>query len=380
LFRSYKYRIYPNKQQNDDLDRVLEIHRQLYNAALTERCEAWKRCRVNISYYDQTNQLKAIREFDDDAAWLNFTSIQRTLRRLDKAFQFFFRCVKAGETSGYPRFKSKKRWKSAIYTFGDGIGISNGRLRIQNVGKIKVKWHRPLPPDGKPKSVVVKRTGEKWYAIFQVELPDPEPIIHTGPVIGIDLGLTSLVALSTGETVEAPRFFRETEAHLRRQQRRASRRKKFSNRWRKAQCQVSKTHSHIADQRRDFLHKLSRRLVDDYSLIAVEDLNINGLAKSRLSKSVHDAGWFMLLQMLAYKAEEAGSRLVSVDPYNTSQACSRCGCLVRKELSVRVHDCPHCGLVIDRDHNAAINVLSRALAAPGLGDQDSTWPVRACVS
>jgi len=380
LFRSYKYRLYPNRQQSEYLNRVLEIHRQLYNCALQERRDAWQKCRVSVNYYHQANQLKAIRSEDEDAAWLNYSSIQQTLRRLDKAFQAFFRRVKRGQTPGYPRFKSERRWKSVRYVFGDGVTFSNGRLRIQNVGKIRVKWHRPIPVGAKIKAALLKKANDKWHVLFELELPDPEPAQHTGPAVGIDLGLSSLAALSTGELVEAPKYFRKAQAELRRQQRRVSRRKKFSHRWRKAQHQVAKTHAKVANQRKDFAHKLSRRLATDYSVIAVEDLNVSGMAKSRLSKSIHDAGWSMLLRMLAYKAEEAGATLVSVDPYNTSQACSRCGCLVRKDLGVRVHDCPHCGLVIDRDVNAAINILHLALNEAGLAFRASTWPVGACVA
>jgi len=377
--RSYRYRLYPNKQQAKALKRVLEIHRQLYNCALQERRDAWQKCRVSVNYYDQANQLKAIRSEDEDAAWLNHSSIQRTLRRLDKAFRGFFRRVKAGQKPGYPRFKSRRRWKSVIYTFGDGATFSNGRLRIQNVGRIKVKWHRPIPTDAKAKTAILKRAGDKWYAIFQLELPDPEPPVHEGPAVGIDLGLTAFAALSMGECIEAPKYFRKAQHELRRQQRRTSRRKRGSNRRRKAARQVAKTHEHISNQRRDFQHKVSRRLVNEFSFIAVEDLNIKGLSKSMFSKSVHDAGWSAFLHMLAYKAEGAGSQLVSVDPYNTSQACSRCGCIIKKDLSVRVHDCSECGLVLDRDQNAAINILHRAFYKLGLSFQTLTWPVGARV-
>ena len=379
MHRSYRYRLYPNRQQSEALGRVLEIHRQLYNAALQERQGAWRKCRVSINFYDQSGQLKTIRAEDEDVAWLNYSSIQRTLRRLDKAFQSFFRRVKAGQKPGYPRFKSRRRWKSVVYTFRDGAAFSNGRLRIQNVGKIKVKWHRPIPAKAKIKTTILKRMGNKWYAIFQLELPDLEPLGHEGPAVGIDLGLKTFAALSTGECIGAPKYFCNAQKKLRRQQRRVSRRKWNSNHRRRAVRQVAKTHEHIANQRRDFHHKLSRRLVNEFSFIAIEDLNIEGLGKSMLSKSIHDAGWSAFLQMLGYKAAGAGSQIVSVNPRYTSQACSRCGCIVKKDLSTRVHDCPHCGLVLNRDHNAAINILNRALNKAGLALQTPTWPVGACV-
>jgi putative transposase len=366
--RSYQYRLYPNKAQTEALLRILEIHRQLYNAALQERREAWRKCRVSISYIDQANQIKELRTFDEDAAWLNYTSIQQTLRRLDKAFCAFFRRSRMGEKPGYPRFKNRKRFRSVEYRFGDGAALRNGRLRVQNVGLVKIKLHRPIPPDAKIKAAVITRRGDgKWYATFQLKLPNPSPDPHSGMAVGIDLGVNpSLVALSNGETIDAPRFLRRSETRLAKAQRITSRRCKGSQRWHKGNRQVAQLHRHIANQRRDQAHKLSRRLTDTFSFIAVENLNITGMIKNHcLAKSISDAGWSQLLQFLAYKAESAGSQVVAVDPYNTSQVCSACGRLVPKDLSVRWHDCSHCGLSLDRDVNAARNILNKALARTG---------------
>ncbi len=361
--RNYKFRIYPNKKQTKLLERILELHRQLYNDALDERRYLWRSRKASVSYYSQSSQIKGIRSDDPALMLLNFTSIQRTLRRLDKAFAAFFRRVKRGETPGYPRFKGRNRWHSVVYVFGDGIGwAKNGRLHVQNVGNIRIFQHRNLP-EGNTKTVRLLRKRDKWYVIFTVDTeaqPVPE---HTGTAIGIDLGVTTVVALSNGELVKAPQYLRQSAARLRRQQRRMSRRKKGSSGWRKAAAQIAKTHEHIANQRRDFNHKLSRRLANEFSLIAVEDLNILGLSRSRLAKSVNDASWGQLLSFLAYKVEETGSEIVSVDPRYTSQVCSNCGSIVKKTLSVRVHKCPDCGFVADRDINAAINILNRALPA-----------------
>jgi len=365
MIRSYKYRLYPNKVQVKLLERVLEIHRQIYNAALQERREAWKRCKVSVHYFDQCAQLKPIREFDEDVAWLNSVSCQQTLRRLDKTFQAFFRRVKAGQKPGYPRFKSRRRWRSVRYIFGNGIGLKNKRLRIQNVGLIKIKMHRPIPAEAKIKGIVItKQSDSKWYASFQIELPNPNPTSHVGPPIGIDLGVNpNLVALSNGKTVQAPRFFRKSESALAHAQRVVSRRKRGSNRRRKAVRNVAKIHRHIANQRLDLAHKLSQELVKDFSLIAVEDLNITGMLKNHcLAKSISDAGWGQLLRLLSYKVENTGSQIIAVNPAYTSQVCSGCGCIVKKDLSIRIHDCPHCGLVLDRDVNAAKNILTKAMA------------------
>lgn len=364
--RNYCYRLYPNKAQHVALERVLETHRQLYNAALQERREAWRRCRISIDYYDQANQLKAIREFDEDAAWLNYSSIQQTLRRLDKAFAAFFRRMKAGEQPGFPRFKSRKCFTTVEYRYGDGVRLvrreGKTRLHVQNVGDLKVKWHRAIPAAANLKCAYLKCENGKWYVIVSLELSDPTPAPHAGPKTGIDIGLSSLVTLSNGQTIDNPRWYRAAENKLAQAQRVVSRRVKFSNRWRKQARLVARRHTKIANQRRDFHHKLARQLVNTYSLIAVEDLNMNGLARSSLAKSVHDAGWSQLVMFLTYKAGEAGSQVVAVSPRQTSQVCSECDGLVPKDLSVRVHVCPECGLTLNRDVNAARNILKRALA------------------
>lgn len=380
MLRNYAYRLYPNKAQNAALGEMLDAYRHLYNAALQERRDAWRKCRISVNYYDQANQLKEIRQSGDDLGRFSYSTAQQVLRRLSKAFDAMFARIKRGDKAGFPRFKSARRFSSVPFRFGDGATLKEGRLNITGVGRIKVKWHRDIPADATIKTVVVKRDNGKWYACFALDLPDVEPPVHSGPAVGVDLGLSALVTLSTGEKVEPPRCYRKAEKKLRRQQRRASRRKKFSRGWRKAQRQVAKTHARIANQRKDLAHKLSRRLVTEFSLIAVEDLNILGLAKSNLAKSVLDAAWSQLLHYTAYKAESAGSRLVAVDPRGTSQFCSGCGCRVQKDLSVRVHRCPECGLVLDRDENAAWNILYRALNALGLSVRDVTRAGAPCVS
>ena len=359
--RNFKYRLYPNRAQTMTLERILDLHHQLYNAALEERREAYRRCRVSINYYDQANQLKDLRAQEADIAELNYSSCQQTLRKLDKAFQAFFRRVKAGAKSGYPRFKSRQRFSTVEYRWGDGARLKGNRLYVQNVGEVKVKWHREIPESATIQCAYLKRDGNEWYAVFSLELPDCVPTAHPGSPVGVDLGLNSLVALSDGQTIENPRWYRSTETQLARSQRVLSRRKKFSGRWRKAARNVATLNRKVANQRLDFQHKLSRQLAHTYSLIAVEDLNIAGLARSRLAKSVHDAGWGQFVMLLAYKVENTGSQLVIVDPRLTSQVCSGCGCVVRKDLGVRVHVCPDCGLTLDRDVNAARNILKRAL-------------------
>jgi len=355
---TYKYRLCPTKEQSRKLERIVEIHRQLYNAALEERREAWRRCRVSIRYNDQAAQLKELRTFDSDAAWLNYTSIQQTLLRLDKAFSAFFRRVKAGEKAGYPRFKGRKHFKSVRYVYNDGVRLKNGRLYVQNVGQIRLFQHRPLL-DGKIKMVVLKRDGdESWQASLQIEAADIQGCQRKQPAIGIDIGLESLAVLSDGKVIDNPRWFRKAEEKLAQLQQRQARCKPGSRKHKELGRQITRLHQATANKRRDFHHKLADGLVKNDGFIAVEDLNISGLARSRVSKSIADAGWGQFLEILEYKAKEAWVQLVKVPPKDTSQNCSRCGRYVHKTPDVRKHDCPHCGFQVHRDLNAALNILA----------------------
>lgn len=372
--RTYKYRLYPTREQAIALDYQLNEARSLYNAALQERREAWRMCGMARNYYDQANQLKEIR----DAGYLdlaNFSACQDVLRRIDKTFKAFFRRIQSGERVGYPRFKSRDRFDS--YTFpvwGDGCHLTDaGRVRVQGVGSIKLKMHRPLT--GEIKTLTLKREAGKWYACFSQVIDTPLRIPQPGAV-GIDVGLNSFAALSTGELIDNPRNLKAGLGRLRRCQRKVARRKKGGNGRRKAVRLLQKAHAHVRNQRADFQHKLSRRLVNTYGLIAVEDLNIKALSRSMLARSVSDAAWGAFLSKLAYKVEETGGELVRVNPNGTSQVCSSCGCLpdVPKTLADRIHSCPSCGLVIDRDVNAARNILRL-----GLSLATGTWHIGASV-
>jgi putative transposase len=363
MLLSYKFRLYPNSDQRQALDRILEIHRQVYNAALQERRHAWKRCGASIHYADQANQLKEIRSFDDDAAWCNYSSLQQTLRRLDKAFQAFFRRVKAGETPGYPRFKGRGWFKSVCYVYDDGVRLKDGRVYIQNVGLVRLFQHRPIPDDGTIKMAILKRDRVgNWYVVFQVELPDVDIPLRDGPAVGIDMGLTHFATLSTGEMIENPRWFREAEGQLALLQRKRARHKRGSRRYRELSRQIRRLHEQVANKRRDFQHRLSARLVAEHALIAVEDLNVKGLCRSHVSKSIGDAAWAQFLSMMEYKAAKAGTLFVRINPNGTTQNCSVCGRHVPKTLSERQHTCPHCGFTAPRDVNAALNILDRGRA------------------
>lgn len=363
--KSFKYRLYPTKRQALFLEGQLSEGCRLYNAALQERRDAYRRAGKSLNYFDQANQLKEIRA-SEALELANFSCCQDILRRVDKAFRAFFARIKRGDKPGFPRFKSWRRFDSLTFpSYGDGARLlESGRLRIQGAGQIKMKLHRPVA--GKIKTVTVKREITKWYACFSVEC-ESEPLSGTGQAVGIDVGLDHFAVLSNGTSVDNPRYGRATQFRLRRAGRRVARRKKGSHRRRKAVCLLQKIHQHTRNQRSDFHHKLSRRIINQYDLIAVEDLNLKGLAGSRLAKSIHDAGWASFIEKLAYKAEEAGRQLVKIDPRGTSQRCV-CGADNPKNLSQRWHHCSACGLSASRDHVSAQIILRL-----GLSLRDITW-------
>src|SRR6266567_577642 len=365
--RTFKYRAYPTPTQSEALHEQVNEACRLYNAALDERRSAWRMNGISLGYSDQANQLKDIRAAGT-VGIANFSACQDVLRRVNKTFNAFFGRVQAGEKQpGYPRFRSRFRYDSLTYpSWGDGCALRpSGRLYLQGVGDLKLKWHRPLPADATIKTVTAKRQAGRWYVCFSIEMPEPEPLPASNLAVGIDVGLTTFAVCSDGSEIANPRYFRAAERRLRLAQRKLARRKKRSRRRLKARQGVARVHSHVANQRRDFHHKTAHALVQAHGLIAVEDLNVKGLAGSRLAKSVHDAGWGMFLQRLDDKAADAGRRFVKVNPTGTTQACSVCGEQVPKTVSERWHSCA-CGLSIGRDLNAALNILHRALAQ-GLG-------------
>ncbi len=361
--RTFKYRLYPTTAQADALGAQVNEACRLYNAALDERRLAWHMHHVSLRYLDQANQLKAIRA-EGNVGIANFSACQDVLRRVDKTFAAFFRRLKAGEKAGYPRFRSRFRYDSLTWpSWGDGCALrQSGRLYLQGVGDVKVKWHRPLAGD--IKTVSAKREAGRWYVCFSVEMPDAEPLLASDLAVGIDVGLTTFAVFSDGTEIANPRHLRLAERRLRIAQRKLARRQKRSRRRLQARQEVARVHLHVANQRRDFHHKTARGVVQQYGLIAVEALNVKGLAGSMLAKSVHDAGWSQFLSILAVKAAEAGRRLIEVNPAGTTQRCSGCGEHVPKTLAQRTHACPSCGLVLGRDLNAAHNVLR---LAQGLG-------------
>jgi putative transposase len=356
VIRTFRYRVYPTKRQELVLNSQLAICAELFNAALQERREAWQRERKSISWFDQNLQLTAIKKDRADVAGINLAVLENTLKRVHLAFGAFFLRVKRGQTPGYPRFRSVRRYDSLTFR-QIGKALNGNKLRLSKIGNVRIKLHRPL--EGTIKTLTVKREAGKWFALFCCEV-EAAPFPFNPGAVGVDVGLTTFATLSDGSTIENPRWFRVAQAKLRRLQRRVARRQRGSNRRRKAVQLLQRFHNHVRDQRRDFQHKEARKIVNANGLIAVEDLNVKGLASGMLAKSVNDAGWSQFIFMLSYKAECAGRLLVKVDPRGTSQTCL-CGATVRKTLAVREHVCLSCGLVGSRDHISAQIILGRAV-------------------
>lgn len=355
--KTFKFRLYPAKAQAVLLTEQLGEACRLYNGALQERRDAWRINRESINYFAQANQLKEIRAAGD-LNLQNFSACQDVLRRVDKTFKAFFARCKRGEKAGFPRFKSHTRFGSITFpSYGDGCKLVDSKLRLQGVGLVKVKLHRPV--EGTIKTLTVKREAGRWHACLSVEC-EAELLPESTVSVGVDVGLSHFAILSDGTEIENPRYYREAQQRLRRAQRKMARRKKGSHRRRKAVQLLQKAHAHVKNQRGDFHHKVSRRLVNHYGHIAVEDLNVLGLAKGMLAKSVSDAGWGQFLNMIAYKAACAGRNFIRVNPRGTTQKCSGCGSHVPKTLSQRVHTCV-CGLELSRDLNAARNILKLRL-------------------
>jgi putative transposase len=360
--RAFRYRLFTNANQERELGIALESHRRLYNACLAQRKDAYAADKRSVKYTEQSAWFKAERAVNPFFARLNFSSAQATMRRLDRAFVAFFRRVKEGAAGvGYPRFKARDRFDSFTFpSHGDGCRLNGNRLRVQHVGTIRVKLHRPV--EGGIKTLTLKREAGKWYVVASCELPDVPPADDGKPPVGIDVGLESFLTTSDGRSEPNPRYLKTAHPALRRAGRAVARKKKGGSNRRKAVGRLQRVHARVKNLRREHRYQVACRLVLVYGLFAVESLNVRGmLGNGRLARAISDAGWSGFLSVLRHKAESAGARFVEVDPRGTSQECSGCGQGVRKDLSVRKHDCPYCGLSLHRDLNAARNILARGL-------------------
>lgn len=361
--KAYLYRLYPTREQRTLLQQQLDVAREVYNACLEERREAYQMCGVRLNYYSQANQLKDIRRDRPDVAAVNFSMLQAVCRRAQRSFENFYRRVSAGQKPGYPRFKGRLRFDSVTFpSYGDGCKLREDRLYIQGVGTLKVKLHRAVA--GTIKTVTLKRSCGQWYVVLTTEV-DVHPLPATGQDVGIDLGLIDFLMTDTGKPEPAPRYFRRGEAVLARRQRTRERKKRGSKNRRRAGLLVAKAHQHVANQRKDFHHKTARTLVQANDAIYHEDLAVKNMVQNHsLAKSISDAGWAHFIAILTSKAEEAGRVVVAVNPRGTSQTCI-CGEPVPKDLGERWHQCPRCHLSLPRDQVSAMLVkrLGRSLPA-----------------
>ena len=387
--KTFKYKLKTTPEQEQTLAFVVRRCRELYNAALQERRDAWHKCGVSITRARQSTELPAIKEVRPEYHDVHSQILQDVLTRLDRAFQAFFRRVEQGEKPGYPRFQRGHRYHSFTYKqFGNGASLDDdGVLVLSKIGRIGVRWSRPL--QGTPKTVTISQEADGWYVCFSCEEVPVQPLPPTGRETGIDVGLRVFLITAAGEIIENPRHYRQAERELKKAQRRVSRRKKGSKRRRKAVAWLAKRHQTVKRQRRDFHHKTALALLRHYDTLYLEDLQVANMSKRPapqpdgqggylhngasskpgLNKSINDAGWSSFRTILTCKAACAGKRVKAIPPAYTSQDCSGCGERVEKSLSVRTHVCPSCGLVLDRDENAARNIQWAGQALQGLAAQ-----------
>ena len=367
MFKSFKYRLYPTKKQEKILLAHIEECRLLYNQLLCARVQAWEKNKESLSRYEQQATLPMLKQQRQSFSLVYSQVLQQVCQRVDWAFKGFFRRLKerakTGEKAGFPRYKGQNRYDSITYPqFSNGCRLDDKGLRLGKIGCIRIVQHRPL--EGMPKSCTLRRTATgKWFVTISCDIGDAPEKTDAGPAVGIDVGLDNFAMFSDKEKIANPRFFRKEEKALAKAQRKWDKVKKVSPKKReKARKIVARVHERIRNRRNDFVHQEARKVVNKYGFVATEKLDAKKMQKNRrLSKSISDAAWSLFRRCLEYKAEEAGIGFKPVKPSYTSQDCSACGHREKKKLSQRVHQCKKCGYTTDRDHNAAINILTLGL-------------------
>ncbi len=358
MIKTYKYRLYPTRKQTEKLEWTLETCRILYNSCLVDRNRHYEETGKGLSRIDQQKILVQDKKNIEYLKSIHSQVLQDVLFRVEKAYKAFFRRLKEKKgKAGYPRFKNQGRYDSITYT-QSGFEIIDGKLKLSKIGHIKLKQHRQI--DGCLKTCNIKKEIDRWYVCFAVEYtPKVKPLPNKQ--IGIDVGIKSFAVLSDGKVIDNPKYLIKSEKLLIKRQRKLSNKKKGSNNRKKAIMTLSRLHKHISNQRKDFHHKVSRQIVDNYGYIKVEDLQIKNMVKNHnLAKSISDAGWGQFVSFLNYKAEEAGCYVEKVNPRNTSKECSVCGYIYKDmTLSVRKWTCPVCMTLHNRDINASINILNK---------------------
>ena len=381
MLLTYRYKLMPRKSQYATLADLCEQQRQLYNAALQERIEAWQKSKTSITKLDQFKSLTKIRSFDETYAGIPVAMSRWSIARVDDAFKGFFSRVKRGDKAGFPRFRSFHRWRSFGFVEFSGIRLKADRLLFAPFRNgLKLKVHRQIPEGSDIKSCTFTRNGRHWYVTMAVDVPISAEHQHPGSVVGIDVGVEHLLTTSDGLHVENVRPRRKRENELRRAHRALARCRKGSNRRRKVRERLALIQRRIANYRSNHLHQVSSMIAKRYAFIAVEKLKVKNMTRSArgtvdepgvnvrpkagLNRSLLDAAVARLIDFISYKAERAGGEMVKENPRDTSQDCSSCGARVPKTLAQRVHRCA-CGAELNRDVNAALNILQRALTAHG---------------
>ena len=369
MVKSFKYRLRPTKKQEQTLLAHIDECRILYNQLLCARIQAWKNENKSLSQYDQTKTIPLLKQ--QHAAFKQVYSqvLQQVSQRVDLAFKGFFRRLKekakTGEKAGFPRYKGQNRYDSITYPqFANGCRLDDKGLRLGSIGCIRVVQHRSL--EGIPKSCTITRTATgKWFVSISCDIGEKDKKPNAGSAVGIDVGLNSFAVTSDGEKIENQRFFRKEEKSLAKAQRKwdsVKKRPKTDAVRERRRKVTGRVHERIRNKRHNFAHQESRKMVNRHNFIAVEKLDVKEMQKNRrLAKSIADVAWSLFRHCLKYKAEEAGIGFKAVKPDYTSQDCSACGHREKKTLSDRVHHCKACGYKTDRDHNAAINILTLGL-------------------
>ena len=363
MFKAFVFRLYPSQSQRRRLEAVRETCRHFYNDLLRKRKEAYELHGVSVTLKEQLRLVKVEKDTSPYADGIHSHILQDVAATLDKAFQAFFRRVKAGEKPGYPRFKGRNRFSGfGFKEYGNGFKIDGRRLKLSGIGRIAVRWHRAL--EGVIKTARIYYRAGKWFVAFACVVEEPEPLPKTGQEIGVDVGLLRLATLSNAERVENPRWYRKILRELRVLQRKISRAVLGGRNRRKLVLRLQRLLAKVANARRDFLNKFADELIKRFDRIVLEDLRVAAMARGRFAMSILDAGWSYLVSRLTHKAESAGREVVLVDPASTSKTCSGCGVVFEHlSLSDRWIACD-CGVSLDRDHNAAINILQRGRIRP----------------
>ena len=363
--KTFQYRLYPTKKQIKALETTLEECRWLYNHLLEKRRDTYERTGKGLTLYQQQETFSILKQERPSLKSVHSQVLQNVAVRVDLAFKAFFCRCKSGEKPGYPRFKGKGRYDSFCFP-QSGFSITHdNRVCLSKIGSIKMVYHRPVTGAIKTCTIHKSSTG-KWYVSFSCEV-DLQRLPENTKSVGIDVGLKTFATLSNGQEIENPRFFRQEEKALAKVQRKHSKLAKGSKERCKHRKAVARVHERIAWRRKNFTHQNSRRIVNQFGTICVEDLHVNRMVHNHcLAKSISDAAWSLFFSQLMSKAEEAGYLLIKVNPAYTSQICSRCGHRQKMPLSERMFHCPCCLLSIDRDLNAALNIKALGLQSVGL--------------